>query len=122
MFLPSDHQCSFLFFPFPPPTPDVVFFIYLYQRWIYRVDLTRVNEFGISGEAQPSPTTQSTTQQDGVLALPASGPLDAITEGPANGASPAVTDGAASQDSAAGLPDGVPPPPPSKTAEEKKKD
>ncbi|XP_038641901.1 cleft lip and palate transmembrane protein 1 homolog [Scyliorhinus canicula] len=29
---------------------DVVFFIYLYQRWIYRVDLTRMNEFGTSGE------------------------------------------------------------------------
>ena len=29
----------------------MVFFIYLYQRWIYRVDPTRVNEFGMSGEA-----------------------------------------------------------------------
>ncbi|XP_059806898.1 putative lipid scramblase CLPTM1 [Hypanus sabinus] len=29
---------------------DVVFFIYLYQRWIYRVDPTRLNEFGTSGE------------------------------------------------------------------------
>lgn len=36
--------------PLTPP-PDVVFFIYLYQRWIYRVDPTRVNEFGMSGEA-----------------------------------------------------------------------
>ncbi|KAK2510319.1 Clptm1 [Columba guinea] len=34
---------------------DVVFFIYLYQRWIYRVDLTRVNEFGLSGEDQVPP-------------------------------------------------------------------
>lgn len=41
----------------------MVFFIYLYQRWIYRVDPTRVNEFGMSGEAPttagallPSPT------------------------------------------------------------------
>ncbi|CAM9114393.1 unnamed protein product [Bubo scandiacus] len=34
---------------------DVVFFIYLYQRWIYRVDLTRINEFGVSGEDQVSP-------------------------------------------------------------------
>lgn len=33
-----------------PLPPDVVFFIYLYQRWIYRVDPTRVNEFGMSGE------------------------------------------------------------------------
>jgi len=25
---------------------DIIFFIYLYQRWVYRVDLTRRNEFG----------------------------------------------------------------------------
>lgn len=25
---------------------DVVFLIYLYQRWVYRVDKTRANEFG----------------------------------------------------------------------------
>lgn len=31
---------------------DVVFFIYLYQRWIYRVDPNRVNEFGSSGVDQ----------------------------------------------------------------------
>ena len=29
---------------------DIVFFIYLYQRWIYRVDPKRINEFGTSGE------------------------------------------------------------------------
>ena len=29
---------------------DVIFFIYLYQKWIYPIDLTRVNEFGVSGE------------------------------------------------------------------------
>ena len=28
---------------------DIVFFIYLYQRWIYRVDMKHVNEFGTSG-------------------------------------------------------------------------
>jgi hypothetical protein len=27
-----------------------VFFIFLYQRWIYRVDPKRINEFGTSGE------------------------------------------------------------------------
>ena len=27
---------------------DVVFFIFLYQRWIYPIDMTRVNEFGQS--------------------------------------------------------------------------
>lgn len=30
-----------------------MFFIYLYQRWIYRVDPNRVNEFGTSGVEQP---------------------------------------------------------------------
>jgi len=29
---------------------DVIFFIYLYQRYIYRIDPTRVNEFGFSAE------------------------------------------------------------------------
>ena len=29
---------------------DIIFLIFLYQRWIYRVDHSRVNEFGISGE------------------------------------------------------------------------
>lgn len=29
---------------------DIIFFIYLYQRYIYRIDPTRVNEFGFSGD------------------------------------------------------------------------
>lgn len=29
---------------------DVIFLIYLYQRWKYPVDKTRVNEFGFGGE------------------------------------------------------------------------
>ncbi|KAH6611354.1 hypothetical protein Trco_001374 [Trichoderma cornu-damae] len=29
---------------------DVIFFIYLYQRWAYRIDYTRVNEFGQGGD------------------------------------------------------------------------
>lgn len=29
---------------------DVVFLIYIYQRWIYRVDVNRVNEFGFTGD------------------------------------------------------------------------
>lgn len=48
----------------PPVPTDVVFFIYLYQRWIYRVDPTRVNEFGMSGEdvtaAAPVPQAPTT--------------------------------------------------------------
>ena len=30
---------------------DIIFFIYLYQRWVYSVDMTRVNEFGQGGDA-----------------------------------------------------------------------
>lgn len=33
-----------------------MFFIYLYQRWIYRVDPNRVNEFGTSGVDQMQDT------------------------------------------------------------------
>lgn len=29
----------------------MVFLIFLYQRWIYRVDPTRVNEFGYAAES-----------------------------------------------------------------------
>jgi hypothetical protein len=29
---------------------DIIFCIYVYQRYIYRVDPKRVNEFGVSGE------------------------------------------------------------------------
>jgi hypothetical protein len=30
--------------------PDLIFLIYLYQRWKYPVDKKRVNEFGFGGE------------------------------------------------------------------------
>lgn len=32
--------------------PDIVFFIFLYQRWQYKVDKKRVNEFGFSAEME----------------------------------------------------------------------
>ncbi|XP_051148823.1 uncharacterized protein LOC127263698 [Andrographis paniculata] len=34
---------------------DVIFLIYLYQRWIYPVDKKRVNEFGFGGEDEQQP-------------------------------------------------------------------
>nr|CAG4714971.1 unnamed protein product [Naegleria fowleri] len=40
---------------------DVIFFIYLYQRWIYPVDPKRVNEFGQTGEN--SHTSQEASQE-----------------------------------------------------------
>lgn len=33
---------------------DIIFFIYVYQRWAYKIDYTRVNEFGQGGEDEPS--------------------------------------------------------------------
>lgn len=78
------------------PAADVVFFIYLYQRWIYRVDPTRVNEFGMSGEdvtaaasvpeaptaagaLSPAPTTAATAaaREEAATSLPAQGPSSA---------------------------------------------
>ncbi|KAI1504148.1 cleft lip and palate transmembrane protein 1-domain-containing protein [Biscogniauxia marginata] len=29
---------------------DIIFFVYIYQRWAYKIDYTRVNEFGQGGE------------------------------------------------------------------------
>ncbi|KAG2382482.1 hypothetical protein C9374_005062 [Naegleria lovaniensis] len=40
---------------------DVIFFIYLYQRWIYPVDPKRVNEFGQTGEETHASPEQATT-------------------------------------------------------------
>ena len=31
---------------------DIVFAVFLYQRWVYRVDMSRVNEFGHRGEGE----------------------------------------------------------------------
>ena len=31
---------------------DVIFFVYLYQAWAYKVDHTRVNEFGQGGDEE----------------------------------------------------------------------
>ena len=48
----SFHTHSLLsLLPHSEPLPiDIVFFIFLYQRWIYRVDPKRINEYGTSGE------------------------------------------------------------------------
>ena len=45
---------------------DIIFCIYLYQRWIYRVDPTRVNEFGTSGEMEENvqPTLEEKAEEE----------------------------------------------------------
>lgn len=35
---------------------DIIFFIYLYQRWAYKIDYTRVNEFGQGGDDEEEET------------------------------------------------------------------
>ena len=40
---------------------DVIFFIFLYQRYVYPIDKTRVNEFGLTGE--PADEVVATTTE-----------------------------------------------------------
>jgi hypothetical protein len=65
---------------------DIVFFIFLYQRWIYKTDPTRVNEFGFSREMEQEAAASQSRQQ-------ANGAVPAITASEsgqqANGAVPA---------------------------------
>ncbi|KAL8473882.1 hypothetical protein ACS0TY_030660 [Phlomoides rotata] len=42
---------------------DVIFLIYLYQRWVYPVDKKRVNEFGFGGEEEDQGTVSTVTEQ-----------------------------------------------------------
>lgn len=41
---------------------DIIFLIYLYQRWIYPTDYKRVNEFGQGGEDEDQPPTTAQQQ------------------------------------------------------------
>lgn len=43
---------------------DVIFFIWLYQSWKYKVDYTRVNEFGQGGEDEEEEQTASKANED----------------------------------------------------------
>ncbi len=44
---------------------DVIFFVYLWQSWKYKVDYKRVNEFGQGGEEQPAESTPSAVKEEG---------------------------------------------------------
>lgn len=63
---------------------DLVFLVFMYQRWIYRVDKTRVNEFGWTGEepgqegaAQEQPQLEGEGEaKEDVKALPAADATD----------------------------------------------
>lgn len=43
---------------------DIIFFIQLYQRWIYRVDKKRTNEFGTTGESSEELNSQNEVQAE----------------------------------------------------------
>ncbi|KAG5681989.1 hypothetical protein PVAND_011388 [Polypedilum vanderplanki] len=45
---------------------DIVFFIFLYQRWIYKVDKKRVNEFGFTGEQLDKTGTDVKKEQEAI--------------------------------------------------------
>jgi hypothetical protein len=54
---------------------DLIFVIYVYQRWVYRVDMKRVNEFGFGGDNEGKPAAlagvgDATKQNKGVRAPP----------------------------------------------------
>ena len=34
---------------------DIIFFVWMYQKWAYKVDYSRVNEFGQGGEDEAEP-------------------------------------------------------------------
>ncbi|CAI5987008.1 unnamed protein product [Closterium sp. NIES-64] len=70
--------------PSPPP-PDIIFLIFLYQRWIYPVDKKRVNEFGFGGEPEGAALTAAGA--DG-----AAGGADGAAGGGADGAGSGSTD------------------------------
>nr|XP_019533088.2 cleft lip and palate transmembrane protein 1 homolog [Aedes albopictus] len=67
---------------------DIVFFIFLYQRWIYKVDSKRINEFGFSAEMleeQAAKSKQTNAITSGGPAAAAAG--DAAASAAAGGAS-----------------------------------
>lgn len=57
---------------------DIIFFVYIYQRWAYRVDYSRVNEFGQGGEDEAEEKTEA---EGKVLAAEAIKKVEAKTTG-----------------------------------------
>ncbi|CAI4210474.1 unnamed protein product [Parascedosporium putredinis] len=64
---------------------DIIFFVYIYQRWAYRVDYTRVNEFGQDGEDVAEDVKQTKTKVEAVADAAVSQPAVAeeISQGTA---------------------------------------
>ena len=56
---------------------DVIFFVYLYQSWAYKVDYSRVNEFGQGGGEDEQPEAKLADQP---LTAPADGDSPVVAE------------------------------------------
>lgn len=61
---------------------DIIFFIWVYQSWKYKVDYKRVNEFGQGGESEEeedvSPANESEKKQ-GEVATQTSAKVDSMS-------------------------------------------
>lgn len=55
---------------------DIIFLIYVYQRWAYRVDLKRVNEFGVSGEDIENSENKDPTKPEAIDGASEALPVD----------------------------------------------
>jgi hypothetical protein len=55
---------------------DVIFFVYLYQKWAYKIDYNRVNEFGQGGEDEEEEDAKVEAKKEDKA-----GVVDAIKEG-----------------------------------------
>ncbi|KAF2640924.1 cleft lip and palate associated transmembrane protein 1 [Massarina eburnea CBS 473.64] len=62
---------------------DVIFFVYLYQTWFYRVDYSRVNEFGQGGDSDDEVEGEGEGKKKGEKKLLEDVPVDnAVDVGP----------------------------------------
>ncbi|PHH61723.1 hypothetical protein CDD81_8015 [Ophiocordyceps australis] len=70
---------------------DVIFFIYLYQKWAYRTDYSRVNEFGQGGEedgdkkVDDGDKMEQKAQEESTSKEAVAEPIEEATEGIATG-------------------------------------
>ncbi|KAL9007370.1 MAG: hypothetical protein Q9180_009678, partial [Flavoplaca navasiana] len=46
---------------------DVIFFVYIYQAWAYKVDYTRVNEFGQGGDDETGVEEEKNEKEKAVV-------------------------------------------------------
>merc|ERR1712142_907797 len=72
---------------------DIVFFIFLYQRYIYKEDKTRVNEFGFSGDMLDEMEEKPAVDNEEVAAITQESP-EAEADANSDETNPSATSGA----------------------------